>query len=69
MDGLVDVAETNGDRRALRLPTLGNLRQFTPTLGRSARQTFGLRGAGLLAGTFRTLGSSSICFCRMHDPR
>ena len=57
-----------GIGRALRLLTLGKLRQFTPTLGRSARQTFGLRGAGGLAGTFRTFGPSSICLCRMHDP-
>ena len=68
MDGLVGVAEMDWDRRAFRLSTLGKLRQFTPTLGRSTRQTFGVRGAGVLAGTFRTFGSSPICFCRMHDP-
>ena len=68
MDGFAGVAETDGDWRALRFLTLGNLCQFTPTLGRNTRQTFGLRVAGALEGTFRTFGSSSICFCRMHDP-
>ena len=50
------------------LSTLGKLRQCTPTLGRSLRDTFGFRISGILERTFRTFGSSSICFCRMHDP-
>ena len=68
MDGLAGVAEVDRDRWALRLLTLGNVRQFPSTLGRITRQTFGLRGAGVLEGTFRTFSSSPICFCRMHDP-
>ena len=69
MDGLAGVAEVDGDRWALRLLTLGNLRQLTPTLGRNMRETFGFRVASVLEGTLGTLGSSSICFCRMHDPQ
>ena len=69
MDGLAGVAEAVRDRRALRLLTLGKLRQFTPTLGRGLRETFGFRIAGVLEVTFGAFGPSSICFCRMHDPR
>ena len=47
MDRLVGVAEMDWDRRAFRLLNVGKLRQFTPTLGRSTRQTFGVRGAGV----------------------
>ena len=47
--------------------TLGKLRQCTPTLGRSLRETFGFRIAGVLEGAFRTFGSLSICFCRMQQ--
>ena len=51
-----------------RLLTLSKIRQRTPTLGRSLRETFGFRIAGVLEGAFRTFGSLSICFCRMqHD--
>ncbi len=56
-----------GDRRPFRLVTLGKLRQCTPTLGRSLRETFGFRIAGVLEGAFRTFGSLSICFCRMQQ--
>ena len=63
MDGLAGVAEAVRDRRALRLLTLGKLRQFTPTLGRGLRETFGFRIAGVLEVTFGAFGPSSICFC------
>ena len=53
LDGLAGVAEAVRDRRALRLLTLGKLRQFTPTLGRGLRETFGFRIAGVLEVTFR----------------
>jgi hypothetical protein len=36
---------------------------------RDRRETFGFRIAGVLEVTFRAFGPSSICFCRMHDPR
>jgi hypothetical protein len=38
-------------------------------LSRDLRETFGFRIAGVLEVTFRAFGPSSICFCRMHDPR
>ena len=68
MNGLAGIAEAVRDRSALLLLMLGKLRQCTPTLGRSLRKTLGCRIAGVLEGTFRTFGPSSICFYRMHDP-
>jgi hypothetical protein len=67
LDGLIGVTEADGDRRALRLLTLGKLRQFTPTLAavRVKRLASGLRAFS--KARWRTFGSSSICFCRMHD--